>query len=67
MKLTILTNSYSIAHVCSMKEQVKVIVLGGDLLKDSMTTVGETAAAQAAAYHRICVLWAFMPYTPNTA
>ena len=51
MKLTILTNSYSIAHVCSMKEQVKVIVLGGDLLKDSMTTVGETAAAQAAAYH----------------
>ena len=41
MKLTILTNSYSIAHVCSMKEQ----------LKDSITTVGETAAAQAAAYH----------------
>ena len=37
--------------MCSMKEQVKVIVLGGDLLKDSMTTVGETAAAQAAAYH----------------
>ena len=28
-----------------------MIVLGGDLLKDSMTTVGETAAAQAAAYH----------------
>ena len=51
MKLTVLTNSYSIAHVCSMKERVRVIVLGGDLLKDSMTTVGETAAAQAAAYH----------------
>lgn len=49
--LTILTNSYSIAHACAMKEQVKVIVLGGRLLKDSMTSVGETAANQAALYH----------------
>ena len=51
LKLTILTNSYSIAHVCSLKEQIRVIILGGDLLKDSMTTVGEVAAAQAAGYH----------------
>ena len=51
MKLTVLTNSYSIAHVCAMKEQVNVILLGGSLLKDSMLSVGETAAAQAAAYH----------------
>ena len=51
LKLTVLTNSYSIAHVCSLKEQIRVIILGGDLLKDSMTTVGEVAAAQAAAYH----------------
>ena len=48
LKLTVLTNSYSIAHVCSLKEQIRVIILGGDLLKDSMTTVGEIAAAQAA-------------------
>ena len=40
LKLTVLTNSYSIAHVCSLKEQIRVIILGGDLLKDSMTTVG---------------------------
>ena len=51
LKLTVLTNSYSIAHVCSLKEQIRVIILGGDLLKNSMTTVGEVAAAQAAAYH----------------
>ena len=46
-----LSNSYSIAHVCSLKEQIRVIILGGNLLKDSMTTVGEVAAAQAAGYH----------------
>ena len=51
LKLTVLTNSYSIAHVCSLKEQIRVIILGGNLLKDSMTTVGEVAAAQAAGYH----------------
>lgn len=51
LKITVLTNSYSIAHACAMKEQVDVIVLGGRLLKDSMTNVGETAAAQAALYH----------------
>ena len=46
LKLTVLTNSYSIAQ-----EQIRVIILGGNLLKDSMTTVGEVAAAQAAGYH----------------
>ena len=51
LKLTVLTNSYSIAHACSMKDQVDVIVLGGRLLKESMTNVGETAASQAALYH----------------
>ena len=51
LKLTVLTNSYSIAHACSMKEQVDVIVLGGALLKESMTNVGEIAASQAALYH----------------
>ena len=51
LKLTVLTNSYSIAHACSMKEQVDVIVLGGTLLKESMTNVGEIAASQAALYH----------------
>ena len=51
LKLTVLTNSYSIAHACSMKEQVNVIVLGGNLLKESMTNVGETAASQASLYH----------------
>lgn len=51
LKITVLTNSYSIAHACSMKKQIDVIVLGGRLLKDSMTNVGETAAAQAALYH----------------
>ena len=34
-----------------MKDQVEVIVLGGQLLKESMTSVGETAARQAALYH----------------
>ena len=34
-----------------LKEQIRVIILGGNLLKDSMTTVGEVAAAQAAGYH----------------
>ena len=51
LKLTVLTNSYSIAHACSMNEQVDVIVLGGALLKESMTNVGEIAASQAALYH----------------
>ena len=51
LKITVLTNSYSIAHACSMKDQVEVIVLGGQLLKESMTSVGETAARQAALYH----------------
>lgn len=51
MPLTVLTNSYSIAHVCAMKERINIILLGGSLLKDSMLSVGETAAAQAAAYH----------------
>ena len=55
LKLTVLTNSYSIAHACSMKDQVDVIVLGGRLLKESMTNVGETAASQAALYHQMCI------------
>ena len=51
LRITVLTNSYSIAHACSMKDQVEVILLGGQLLKESMTSVGETAARQAALYH----------------
>lgn len=51
LKLTVLTNSYSIAHACAMKEQVEVIVLGGRLLKESMMNVGEVAAGQATFYH----------------
>lgn len=51
LKLTVLTNSYSIAHVCARKEHVDVIVLGGRLLKESMMNVGEVAASQATLYH----------------
>ena len=51
LKLTVLTNSYSIAHALSMKEQVSVILLGGRLLKESLMSVGEVAAAQADLYH----------------
>lgn len=51
LKLTVLTNSYSIAHACAMKEQIDIIVLGGNLLKESMMNVGEVAAQQAALYH----------------
>lgn len=51
LNLTVLTNSASIAHVCSLKENIDVILLGGRMLKDSMTSVGETAAAQASQYH----------------
>ena len=51
LKLTVLTNSYSIAHALSMKEQVNVILLGGRLLKESLMSVGEVAAAQADLYH----------------
>lgn len=65
LKLTVLTNSYSIAHVCSLKEQIRVIILGGDLLKDSMTTVGEVAAAQAAAYHPGSVLHGCLCHPPG--
>ena len=60
LKLTVLTNSYSIAHVCAMKEQTDVILLGGKLLKDSMLSVGETACAQAAVYHPdLCFMGVF--------
>ena len=51
LRLTVLTNSYSIAHALSMKEQVNVILLGGRLLKESLMSVGEVAAAQADLYH----------------
>jgi len=34
-----------------MKEQVNVILLGGRLLKESLMSVGEVAAAQADLYH----------------
>lgn len=63
LKLTILTNSYSIAHVCSLKEQIRVIILGGDLLKDSMTTVGEVAAAQACRIPPGSVLYGSLCYS----
>lgn len=51
LRLTVLTNSYSIAHALSMKEQTEVILLGGRLLKESLMSVGETAVAQAGLYH----------------
>ena len=77
LKLTVLTNSYSIAHACSMKDQVDIIVLGGRLLKESMTNVGETAASQAALYHPdLCFMGVYaihpeygmtIPYPDETA
>lgn len=50
LKLTIITNSYQIAQVCSSKS-VDIIILGGNLLRETMTIVGDAAAAQAAEYH----------------
>lgn len=50
LKLTIITNSYRIAQVCSSKA-VDIITLGGNLLRETMTIVGDVAAAQAAGYH----------------
>lgn len=51
LRLTVLTNSYSIAHALSTKEQVKVVLLGGQLLKESLMSVGDIAVAQARQYH----------------
>lgn len=51
LKVTILTNSYSIAHAVSTKEKPRVILLGGEIIKESLSSAGELAAAQAAQFH----------------
>lgn len=49
--LTILTNSYSIAQVCSINPLFDILMLGGRLMRESMANVGETAVEQAKLYH----------------
>lgn len=51
IRLTILTNSYSIAQVCSMNPNFDILMLGGTLMRESMANVGDVAAEQAKRYH----------------
>ena len=50
LSLTLITNSYPIAQACSNKS-VDVIMIGGQLLRETMTIVGDVAAEQASLYH----------------
>ena len=67
LRLTVLTNSYSIAHALSMKEQVNVILLGGRLLKESLMSVGRWPRPRRTSTTRTCALQAFTPSTRSTA
>lgn len=48
--LTLITNSCQIARACAGKA-VEIILIGGRLLRNTMTIVGDVAAGQAALYH----------------
>lgn len=56
-KLTILTNSFPIANELRNHVNVKVILVGGDYLHESLTTVGEIAVEQVSRYNPdVCFL-----------
>jgi len=50
LPLTIITNSYQIAGACNGKA-IDVILIGGHLMRQTMTIVGDVAAEQATRYH----------------
>lgn len=50
-RITVLTNSFPIANELRNHRNVKVIVLGGNYLSKSLTTIGEVAVEQASKYH----------------
>lgn len=50
LRLTVITNSYQIAQACS-GTSMEVTLIGGNLLKETMTIVGDVAAEQARHYH----------------
>ncbi|MDF9824918.1 DeoR/GlpR family transcriptional regulator of sugar metabolism [Breznakia sp. PF5-3] len=59
MKLEVLTNSFPIANELANHVNIKVIVLGGDYLHESMTNVGYNATQQLSMFHPdICFLGA---------
>jgi len=49
LPLTLITNSYQIARACTGKA-VEIILIGGRLLRNTLTIVGDVAAEQAALY-----------------
>lgn len=51
LRLTIVTNSYPIAQACGGNENIEVLIIGGSLLRETMTNVGDVAAQQAKLYH----------------
>ena len=50
LPLTLITNSYQIAQACNGKA-IEIILIGGHLLRETMTIVGDVAAEQASLYH----------------
>lgn len=50
LKLTVITNSYQIAQACTDKD-IHIVMIGGTLLRETMTIVGDVAARQAGLYH----------------
>lgn len=50
LKLTLITNSYQIAQAC-FEKNIDVTLIGGTLLRETMTIVGDVAAQQARCYH----------------
>lgn len=50
LKLTVITNSFPIVQVCGSKTNIEVIMIGGQLFRKSMISVGDAAAQQARGY-----------------
>lgn len=50
LQLTVITNSCQIAQVCYDKD-MEVLLIGGTLLRETMTIVGDVAVEQAGLYH----------------
>ncbi|MDR1764576.1 MAG: DeoR/GlpR family DNA-binding transcription regulator [Lachnospiraceae bacterium] len=74
LKLTVVTNSYPIAQAC-MEKRIDVYMVGGHLLRETLTVVGTDAERQAREYHPdICFMGVYgihpefgltIPYQPE--
>jgi len=57
LRLTVVTNSYPIAQACSDNNKIEILIIGGKLLRETMTNVGDIAEKQAKLYHPdLCIM-----------